>query len=90
MTPKLNRLLATKHAEHGGLPIRSSTFTTNGFNHRAWESTCFEATNAQLVQLLQSTKSVESKNKKISPAKAESFDNGKREYAKTIINLLNP
>ena len=58
MTPKLQRLLATKHVDFGGKPIQNSTFTTNGFNNRKWESTAFEATNSQLVQLLHSTKSV--------------------------------
>ena len=46
LKPKLQRLLATKNEELGGRPMQSSTFTTNGFNNRKWESTAFEATNS--------------------------------------------
>ena len=49
LSPKLRKLLTAKNAEYGGQPIRSSTYTTDGFNQRKWESTCFEETNTQLV-----------------------------------------
>ena len=74
--------------------MQSSTFTTNGFNNRKWESTAFEATNSQLVELLHSTKSVQHRkprnHKMAFKTPGNSQERDSQSNTKTIVNLLNP